>query len=472
MKIQNRSSVVSAVLAMVLVLAPAAARADSPGAQAALPSLAPMIESVKGAVVNVDVQSRVNRAEMQGGDLFDLFRRRRGGSEPSEPLAQGKGSGVIIDGRGMVLTNNHVVQDAVLIRVTLEDGRGFDAETVGRDPATDVALIRLKGKLDKLPVAKLGDSDALKVGDWVFAIGNPFGLASSVSLGIISAKARNITGGQYDDFLQTDAAINPGNSGGPLFNLRGEVMGINTAIAGNGSGIGFAVPANLARALIPQLEKEGGVTRGWLGIGIQTVTAELGTALGVPAQEGAVVLQVNDGSPARRAGLKQDDVIVALDGAKIATSDALTRMIALKRPGSTSSVEYFRGGKRLEAKVTLGTRPDSHPVSRAPSRERPSDENNKQRVGVTLQDVDPSFANEMGIAPQGAMVADIVPGSVAERADLTRGMVIVEADRHPIKSSAELTKLLRTKRPGEVLLLRIATPGGQGGTALRALTMP
>ncbi|HYV46309.1 MAG TPA: Do family serine endopeptidase [Myxococcaceae bacterium] len=460
---------------MVLALAPAVALAQQQPMVPALPTLAPLIETAKTAVVNVDVQSRVNRAEMQG-DLFDFMQPRRGGrggGDGREQLAQGKGSGVIIDGRGMVLTNNHVVQDAVLIRVGLDDGRTFDAEIVGRDPATDVALVRLKGKLDNLPVARFGDSDAMRVGDWVFAVGNPFGLASSVSLGIISAKARNITGGQYDDFLQTDAAINPGNSGGPLFNLRGEVVGINTAIAGNATGIGFAVPSNLARALVPMLEKDGGVTRGWLGIGIQTVTPEIGSALGVPVQEGAVVLQVNDGSPARRAGLKQDDVIVTLDGAKIPTGDALTRMIALKRPGSTSSVEYYRGGKRLEAKVTLGTRPDPQAATRRPaSREAPVDENNKQRVGLALQDVDPGFASEMGLPAHGAMVTDVVPGSVAERADITRGMVIVEADRRPVHGSAELNKLIKSKHSGEVVLMRVATPGGSGNTVLRALTVP
>jgi serine protease Do len=461
------------VLIAALVLAPVTALAGDPQLVPSLPTLAPLMETAKAAVVNVDVQSKANRAEMRG-DMFEFLQpqgRGRGGGR--EPLAQGKGSGVIIDGRGMVLTNNHVVQDAVMIRVGLDDGRTFEAEIVGRDPQTDVALIRLKGRLENLPVAKMGDSDAMRVGDWVFAVGNPFGLASSVSLGIISAKARNITGGQYDDFLQTDAAINPGNSGGPLFNLRGEVVGINTAIAGNATGIGFAVPSNLARALVPMLEKDGGVTRGWLGIGIQTVTPELGSALGVPVQEGAVVLGVNDGSPARRAGLKQDDVIITLDGAKVPTSDALTRMIALKRPGSVSTLEYYRGGKRQEAKVMLGTRPDPQAVTRRASAPEPvADEHNKQRVGLSLQDVDPGFASEMGVPAQGAVVSDVVPGSAADHADLSRGMVIVEADRRPIRSSAELNKLIKSKRKGEVVLLRVATPGGSGNTALRALTVP
>jgi len=369
-----------------------------------------------------------------------------------------------------------VVQDAVLIRVNLEDGRSFDAEMVGRDPATDLALIRLKGKLDNLPVARLGDSEALRVGDWVFAIGNPFGLASSVSLGIISAKARNITGGQYDEFLQTDAAINPGNSGGPLFNLRGEVVGINTAIAGSGTGIGFAVPANLARALIPLLEKDGAVTRGWLGIGVQTVTPDLGMALGVPAREGAVVLMANDGSPARRAGLMPDDVIVSVDGAKIATSDALTKLIALKRPGSVSTLAYYRGARKQEARVTLGTRPDPNPApQRDRGRDRPRNEESKQRVGLSFQDLDPETADQLGVPSQGVLVADVVPGSAAERANLGRGMVIVEADHHPVRTTSELSRLIKHKRSGDVLLLRVALPGGNtsgGSTVLRALTMP
>jgi serine protease Do len=477
----RRTSVTWAVVAAALALSPGAFAEGPPpraqvqasqAAQAALPSLAPLIESVKGAVVNVDVQARSSRADGPG-DLEDLLDSwRRSPNLRGEQLRQGKGSGVIIDSRGLVLTNNHVVEDAVLIRVTLDDGRSFDADPVGRDPATDVALVRIRGKVDNLPSARLGDSDQLRVGDWVFAIGNPFGLSSSVSLGIISAKARNINVGQYDEFLQTDAAINPGNSGGPLFNLRAEVVGINTAIAGNGSGIGFAVPSNLAKALLPQLEKEGVVTRGWLGIGIQSLSPELAAAMGVPAPEGAIVLSVNDGTPAKRAGLQRDDVIVSIDGAKVASSDALTRMVALKRPGSVSTLGFFRAGKRQEAKVTLGTRPDARaPARPASSGERPQDENNKQRVGLTLQDLDAQFSAEAGLPAEGALITEVVPGSAADRADLERGMIIVEADRKPVRSSADVTRLLRSKKPGDVLLIRVALPGSQT-VYVRALTIP
>src|SRR5215472_985109 len=251
---------VGALTALVLFAAPVLSNAQAPAREVSgLPSLAPLVESVKSAVVNVDVQSRVNASRFSVGsdeeDFFDRFfgapgrgGRRRGGDQ----IRQGMGSGFIIDPNGTVLTNNHVVEGAVAIRVRLDDGRSFDAQVMGRDPLTDVAVIKLKGKVAKFPHVSLGDSDAMRVGHWVVGSGNPFGLTSSVSTGIISASGRRITGGPYDDFLQTDAAINPGNSGGPLFNLKGEVIGINTAIVGGGTGIGFAVPSNMAKALLPQ----------------------------------------------------------------------------------------------------------------------------------------------------------------------------------------------------------------------------
>src|SRR6266851_4923163 len=246
-----------------------------------------------------------------------------GGSGAASP--SGAGSGFIIHPNGTLLTNNHVVEGADAIRVHLEDGRAFDAEVLGRDPLTDIAVVKLKGKLEKLPVATLGDSDAIKVGDWVVAIGNPFGLASSVSAGIISARARQIGAGPFDDFLQTDAAINPGNSGGPLFNMKGEVIGINTAIVGGGSGIGFAVPSNMAKLLLPQLEKGQKIRRGWLGVTVQDLTPELAKSLNVPVSRGAVVSDVNPDTPAAKAGLKPEDVVVAVDGNPVDSNRALTR---------------------------------------------------------------------------------------------------------------------------------------------------
>src|SRR6266852_1962189 len=344
-----------------------AAESAPPGkeVQAALPSLAPLVEAVKGAVVNVEVRSKVSGPRLSmgedlGDDFFDHFFGRGGRNRPrgSEQMRQGAGSGFIIDSKGLVLTNNHVVQDAVTIRVKLDDGREFEGKAVGRDPLTDVALVQLSGNVQNLPVVRLGDSDAMRVGDWVVAIGNPFGLASSVSAGIISAKSREIGATRYDDFLQTDAAINPGNSGGPLFNLKGEVICINTAIVGGGTGIGFAVPSNIAKGLLPQLEKEGTVSRGYLGVGIQDLNADLAKGLGVPVKEGALISEVREDGPAQKAGMQVEDVVTAIDGQKVTSRGVLMRAVAMKRPGTTTTVSVYRGSKQMDLKVKLAVRPD------------------------------------------------------------------------------------------------------------------
>ncbi|WP_309897272.1 trypsin-like peptidase domain-containing protein [Archangium sp.] len=441
----------------------------------ALPSLAPLVESVKGAVVNVDVQAKASMSEGGENPLMDRFFGGGGGGGPRgqrrEPVRQGAGSGFIIDSKGLVLTNNHVIEGAVSIRVRLDDGRSFDAEIVGRDPLTDVALLRLKGKVDGLPTVKLGDSDGMRVGDWVVAIGNPFGLASSVSSGILSARARDIHSGPYDDFLQTDAAINPGNSGGPLFNLKGEVVGINTAIVGGGTGIGFAVPSNLVKALLPQLEKDGAVTRAWLGIGIQDLTGDLAKALALPVNAGAIVSEVNDNSPASKAGLRSDDVIVSIDGRKVASGGELTRTVALKKPGSTSTLDVFRDGKRQELKVQLGTRPDLEGLGLRQKKGAEGEESSKARVGVSLSNLDPRMVERTGMkSAKGALVTDVLPGSPAESAQLEPGMVVVEVDRKPVGSAEELAKTIRKAPAGSTLLLRVEVP--RGGRYLRALRVP
>ncbi|MFY1828536.1 trypsin-like peptidase domain-containing protein [Myxococcus fulvus] len=440
----------------------------------ALPSLAPLVESVKSAVVNVDVQARGGGGPrgmgggMEDNPLFDRF--FGGGRGGREPLRQGAGSGFIIEPTGIVLTNNHVVEGAVSITVRLDDGRSFAGTVVGRDPLTDVALVKLKDKVEGLPTVKLGDSDGLRVGDWVVAIGNPFGLASSVSLGIVSARARDIGASQYDEFLQTDAAINPGNSGGPLFNMKGEVVGINTAIVGGGSGIGFAVPSNLVKALVPQLEKDGSVTRAWLGVGIQDLTRDLAGALKLPVTEGAILTQVNPSSPAAKAGLKSDDVVTAIDGQQVTSSGQLTRTVALKRPGSTSTLTVFREGKKQDVKVTLGTRPDLEGVaSRKPEGEEAQE--SSRRVGVSLQNLDARTAQQAGFTDrQGALITDVVPGSPADRAQLEAGMVVVEVNRKPVARADDLAKAIRAAPAGSTLLLRVTGPGG--GRLLRALRVP
>jgi len=470
---------VGTLAALVLFAAPVLSNAQAPAREiSGLPSLAPLVESVKSAVVNVDVQSRVNASRFSAGsdeeDFFDRFfgapgrgGRRRGGDQ----IRQGMGSGFIIDPNGTVLTNNHVVEGAVAIRVRLDDGRSFDAQVMGRDPLTDVAVIKLKGKVEKLPYVGLGDSDAMRVGDWVVAIGNPFGLASSVSAGIISASGRRITGGPYDDFLQTDAAINPGNSGGPLFNLKGEVIGINTAIVGGGTGIGFAVPSNMAKALLPQLEKGGAITRGYLGVGIQDLTPDVAKALSVPVSEGAVITQVQDG-PARKAGVQVDDAVVAVDGQKVNSSSALSRAIGLKQPNAVAGLTLYRGNKKMDVKVTLAKRPDLEHVETG-SEESTADQKPQKQVGVTVQNVDPRLAQSMNIPADGALISDVVPGSPAERAGLAPGNVIVEAGKKPVHNRDDLLKAIRSAKSGTDLLLRVVVANRNGAAhALRVLTIP
>jgi serine protease Do len=431
--------------------------------EASLPSLAPLVESVKGAVVNIDV-----RKEVKGEELLSLplaLRQRRGGSPPT---TQGSGSGVIIDSKGLVLTNNHVVSEALTIRVRLDDGRALDADILGRDPLTDLALLKIKGKAEKLPSVALGDSAQMRVGDFVVAIGNPFALAHSVTLGIISAKDRDISAGPYDQFLQTDAAINPGNSGGPLFNLKGEVVGINTAINAAGNSIGFAVPSNLAKALLPQLESKGFVVRGWLGIAPQDVSVALARALNVPNGEGALVVNVNDGGPASKAGLKEEDVIVALDGVKISNASGLVRLVGLKRPGVQVALTVIRSGKPIELKVTLGTRPDVEGVG-AVDRPENGQEPSPPRLGLSLDDLDPRFSNATGIRG-GAAVVEVAPGSPAEKGGLRRGMVVTELNHRSVKNRDELIKELKNAKSGEVVLMRTVMPGG--GRGLQAIEVP
>ncbi len=434
-----------------------------------LPSLAPLVESVKGAVVNVDVQKRASDEQQQ---IERLLPRRRMGRGAEEPLNSGMGSGFIIDPRGIVLTNNHVVEGAVNIRVRLDDGRSFDAEVQGRDPLTDVAVIKLKGKIDQLPALKLGDSSQMRVGDWVVAIGNPFGLSSSVSAGIISALDRQIgVSRNYDQFLQTDAAINPGNSGGPLFNLKGEVIGINSAIIGSATGIGFAVPSSLVKALLPQLEKDGVVTRGWLGVGIQDLNPSLAKALAVPVSEGALISSVNEGSPAEKGGVKPEDVVTSIDGEKVTSANTLTRAVALKRPDSTVTLTLFRAGKPVDAKVKIGVRPDLEGLGDLDRRNEHS-EGTKQRIGLSFQDVDPRASEGAGLPKAGAQIVDVSPGSPAERAGFVPGMVVTEVNRKPVRSRDELMQNLKDLKPGAVLLMKIAVPGGGANRSLVAVEVP
>jgi serine protease Do len=441
------------------------------GSPGALMSLAPLVDTVKGAVVNVEVQARARPAmgsRFQGlpPGLAERF-GMQGGQNPygeggGSPAKQGLGSGFLIDPSGLVLTNNHVVEDADIVRVKLEDGRSFEAEVLGRDALTDVAVIQLKGVKGKLPFVKLGDSDGLRVGDPVMAIGNPFGLASSVSAGILSARARDIHAGPYDEFLQTDAAINPGNSGGPLFNMKGEVVGMNTAIIGGATGIGFAVPANLIQALLPQLQETGVVRRGWVGLAVQDLTPELARALRVDTPKGAVVAGVSAGGPGAKAGLREEDVITSVGERAVDSAGSLTRAVALLKPGSEVKVSLVRGGKALEVPVKLGTRPTQRGEEELTPRDATPAPLSK-RMGLRL-----SEAQDGG---GGAQVVAVEPGSAAERAGLAPGMVLTQVGDQKVSGVAEAAQALTSAESGAALLLRARVPG-QDGALLRAIEVP
>jgi serine protease Do len=426
------------------------------------------VDAVRAAVVNIEVTGRARSAPREFEEFFERFAPPGpgGGAPPfgdgGGQLLRGAGSGFVIDGRGQVLTNSHVVEGASSIRVRLEDGRAFDAKVMGRDPLTDLALLLLVGldpEVQRLPVVRLGDSDALRVGDWVVAIGNPFGLASSVSVGILSARARDINVSSYDDFLQTDAAINPGNSGGPLFDMRGEVVGINTAIVGGGAGIGFAVPSNIAKTLLPQLEKGERIQRGWLGVSVQTLTPELARGLGVAASGGAVIGGVTPGTPAHKSGIRPDDVIVAVDGKPVDSAGALTRAIGFKVPGRPVKLTVLRGNDKKEITVPLGTRPDLEGIARSDSGMPPGQQ--QREIGFTYSDVDPRLAERLGVPPKGVMVTEVAPGSPADRAGLRPGMVVVEAGGKAVARAGDLTRTIRRAKPGSVLVLRIQAREGK-----------
>ncbi len=421
-----------------------------------LPSLAPLVERVSPTVVSLSV---LGTSRMPPGHerFFGALR---------SPRQEKGGSGFIVDGSGLVVTNNHVVEGASAISVRLADGRRFDGDLIGRDAPTDLALVRLRSPPADLPVARLGDSDRLHVGDWLLAIGNPFGLETSVSLGILSATARDLGSGPYDEFLQTDAAINPGNSGGPLFDLSGSVVGVNTAIVNSQSGgrIGFAIPSSLVRALLPQLERSGGVVRGALGVYTQDLTPDLARALGLGGRHGAVVNGFVPGSSARSAGLSESDVIVSLDGRPIESARALTRLVGLRRPGEMVRLGLIRGGQPASVMVRLGRRTDlegAGSLRPAPPEEDqlPPDDAVPMRLGVEIGEVTPEIEEAIGVRGSGALVVSVEPGSPAERAGLQPGLVIVEVAGQAVHSAKEASELIRAARAQPPIVFKLVGPG-------------
>ncbi len=415
-----------------------------------------LAEMVTPAVVNIRTVKTVKgggygshqyrRRPFGNEDPFnDFFEKFFGGDQRRNFKQRSLGSGFIIDQDGYIVTNNHVINEADKITVVLENEEEFDAKIIGRDPYTDIALIKIDSS-EKFPHVELGNSDALKVGEWVVAIGNPFGLAHTVTAGIVSAKGRVIGSGPYDDFIQTDASINPGNSGGPLINMNGKVIGINTMIIAGGQGIGFAIPVNLADGIIKQLRDKGDVTRGWLGVTIQDMKGELAKYYGIKdGKKGVLVLDVVAGDPADEAGIKPKDVIIAVNGKKITTSKDLTSKIANIGVGETVKITLLRNGREKTFKVKIGERPDT--IASSGSRQQKHEE-----LGIQVAKITPQLARRFNISEDfGVIVIDVRPESKAYKAGIAKADIILEINRKEIDSVKKFKSVLGSIKKGEKL---------------------
>jgi serine protease Do len=424
------------------------------------PAWVEIAKVLKPAVVNISTQRPREAAEsptMPDADnpFEDFFRQFRG--RPAPGVVHGLGSGFIISPDGDIVTNNHVVDGATEIKITMSDGREFTAKILGRDPKTDVALLKIEAR--NLPLIPLGDTSEIQVGEPVMAIGNPFGLEQTVTTGIVSATGRVIGEGPYDDFIQTDAAINPGNSGGPLINARGQAIGINTAIvsrSGGSVGVGFAIPVNLAKTVITQLASTGHVERGWLGVTIQRVTPALAKSFHVAEPQGALVTDVQRDSPAAAAGLRPGDVIVAYNGRKVVRSEDLPRAVAETPVGPPVAIGVLRDGQpvTLQARVArLQEKPSGQsPVAR---------DENKGALGLSVQTVTPDVARQLGLdQARGVVVRAVRDSSPAARAGLQPGDVIVAVDRQPVTTAEEMRSVIEKHPIGTPTLFLLHRESG------------
>jgi len=408
-------------------------------------SFAKLAETVKPAVVNVNTEVRRPSRSSLGPFSFD---------GPDGMPRRGLGSGVIIDPAGVALTNAHVVGDADEVDVTLLDGTKHRAKVVGIDTKTDLAVLRLEAAGKKFPFLALGDSDAVQVGDWVLAVGSPFGLQATVTSGIVSAKARQIGAGPYDDYIQTDAAINPGNSGGPLVNMRGEVIGINTAIVRGGSGIGFAIPSSMAKQISAQLVDHGRVVRGWLGVVLQPLTPDLAASFGVDGRKGALISEVSPDSPAARAGPRAGDVVLEVDGSRVESPGDVARGVGLVGPGHTAKLTVWRDKAERSVEIVLGEAPGERQVA---------------RLGFEVRPVTADIARQLNRrSTDGVVVTSVEEGTAAAEAGLRRGDVIVEVNRRPVRTLADFDAATRDVKRGERLTVRLE----RGAVALYVAVVP
>jgi len=457
-------------------LSPRASHAAEGGASGALagkefsrPFVA-VAKAVAPAVVHIEVSQKVQLGGNEDWQQFedDFFRRffgqpgRPSRPAPEEHVQRGQGSGVIVDHRGYILTNNHVVGHADKIRVQLADKRSFDAKLVGADEHTDVAVIKIEAK--DLPVARLGDSDKLEVGEWVVAVGNPFGLDQTVTAGVVSALGRTrVVDIQNQDFIQTDAAINPGNSGGPLADLGGEVVGVNTAIysrSGGNMGIGFAIPINMARRVMKDLIEQGKVTRGWLGVRPQDVSEDLAKALKLPKAAGALVAEVVENGPAAKAGILERDVIVSFGGKEVANAEALVNAVGFTPVGKSAEVKLYRDGKLHDLSVQVAERTAEVDASETGSE-------TLEKLGLTVKDLTAELRERLGLKKNvaGVAVTEVKPGSPAESAGFEPGVLIEEVNRKPVANVAELKKALAGE--ADVVLMKVRYRGRSVYLALR-----
>ena len=413
-----------------------------------------LAEKVRLGVVNIQVVKKVKNIGFRNfpgnpfggqnpfGDFFGPFSQN---NPPGGFEQRGVGSGFIMNREGYILTNNHVVEEADQIKVKLANGKEYEGKVVGRDPKTDLALIKIEGSPDLQPL-KLGSSEDLKVGSWVVAVGSPFGLEQTVTAGIVSAKGRVIGSGPYDNFIQTDASINPGNSGGPLINLKGEVVGINTAIVAEGQGIGFAIPVNMAKEIASQLQDKGHVTRGWLGVNIQEVTPELAKSFGLKESKGALVSQVVPNSPAEKAGIEQGDIILEFDGKEVSDSKELPRIVASTPVGQSVMVKISRNGKMTDRQVKLGEMEEKAEVAKAPSTHK--------RLGIMVQNLTPEIAQGLGLKKEmGVVVTQVEPGSPASDAGIQTGDVIREVNRKSVKDVEDFVQKIEKAKDQDTVLL-------------------
>ncbi len=363
---------------------------------------------------------------------------------------RGAGSGVIVSPDGFIVTNNHVVGDAEVVEVRIHDGTKYEGRVVGKDSDTDLALIKVSPR-GRIPAATLGNSEEVKIGQWALAVGNPFGLDRTVTLGVVSGIGRqDINLSRYENYIQTDSSIFPGNSGGPLFNLKGEIIGINTAVINSVQGIGFAIPSNMVKQVVHQLRVQGKVVRGWLGVGIQQVTAELGKKFGVEEGQGVLVNEVFENDPAARSGIQPGDIITSVDGTTVESPKSLSRVIAGLKPGDTAHIEVIRDRERIKLDVAVTERRDARVVSALP---RPSGED---KLGLHVEDPTPELVQQFKLGDsEGVVISKVDQGSLAQTEGLRAGDLIKELNRQDVASAQQFSKAMAQIKRGETILLRV-----------------